>query len=259
MHAESQFGDTLPKASHASLIVKYIEFPYHSNVRFKLKYMPPNQPSRTTTDKTRKRILLAAETLFAEQGYAATSVRAIAATAGVNLAAAHYHFGSKQGLLEAVVHARVAPINTYRLKALATLECQNDNQDVDAIMTAFFAPFINGELSGGFPRIMARIFGELDELIRPILEQEFLPVTQRFISALQIVLPGLDHEELQWRFHFVIGAMIHLLMFSQPLGSASKTQDSATPNKSTTDAFQRLQAFAVAGLLDGQQTMNRSS
>ena len=221
--------------------------------------MTLTQPPNTTTDKTRELILLAAETLFAERGYSATSVRAIAATAGVNLAAAHYHFGSKKGLLEAVVHARVAPINVYRLQALTTLELQNDDQNVDAIMTAFFAPFMDGELSGGFPRIMARIFGEPDELIRPILEQEFLPVTRRFIGALQIALPGLDSEELQWRFHFVIGAMIHLFMFSEPLGFAGKTQNSAKPNKSTTASFQRLQSFVVPGLQDGQEILNRSS
>jgi AcrR family transcriptional regulator len=221
--------------------------------------MSPKPPTCTDKDKTRERILLAAETLFAEQGYAATSVRAISAAAGVNLAAAHYHFGSKQGLLNAVVHGRVAPINTCRLQALTALESKHDDLKVDAIMAAFFAPFMSGELADGFPRIIARIFGEPDELIRPILEQEFLPVTTRFIAALQIALPGLDNRELHWRFHFVVGAMIHLVMFSQPLGSTEKTPDATKSKKSNSAAFQQLQTFVVAGLLDGQQPLNRSS
>ena len=45
---------------------------------------------------TKKRILDAAETLFAEQGYAQTSMRAITARADVNLASVNYHFGSKK-------------------------------------------------------------------------------------------------------------------------------------------------------------------
>ena len=45
---------------------------------------------------TKERILDTAERLFAQQGYAATSLRGIIAEAGVNLAAVHYHFHSKR-------------------------------------------------------------------------------------------------------------------------------------------------------------------
>ena len=51
------------------------------------------------TPDTKQKILDAAEKLIAEQGYAATSLRQIIADAGVNLAAVHYHFGSKDELL----------------------------------------------------------------------------------------------------------------------------------------------------------------
>ncbi|MBT5685956.1 MAG: TetR/AcrR family transcriptional regulator, partial [Gammaproteobacteria bacterium] len=54
---------------------------------------PNAEPTNTQT-----KILDAAEYLFVEQGYAATSLRAIASAAGVNLAATHYYFGSKKGL-----------------------------------------------------------------------------------------------------------------------------------------------------------------
>ena len=47
---------------------------------------------------TRERILKAAERLFAERGYDATSVRAIVAKARVNQAAINYHFAGKEGL-----------------------------------------------------------------------------------------------------------------------------------------------------------------
>jgi hypothetical protein len=46
---------------------------------------------------TKERILDTAERLFAEQGYAATSLRGIIAEAGVNLAAVHYHFPLQRG------------------------------------------------------------------------------------------------------------------------------------------------------------------
>jgi len=66
-------------------------------------------PAEAGSD-TPTRILDAAEALFVERGFAATSVRAIAERAGVSLGAAHYHFGSKQALFGAVVDRRFAPV-----------------------------------------------------------------------------------------------------------------------------------------------------
>ena len=51
---------------------------------------------------TVQRILDAAEVLFAQKGFAETSLRAITSRAGVNLAAVNYHFGSKEALVQAV-------------------------------------------------------------------------------------------------------------------------------------------------------------
>jgi AcrR family transcriptional regulator len=61
-----------------------------------------NAPPRDPPDN-RAKLLYAAASLFAEQGYAATSTRAIAAHAGCNLALISHYFGSKEGLLKALV------------------------------------------------------------------------------------------------------------------------------------------------------------
>jgi len=53
--------------------------------------------ARSAAD-TRERVIAAASALFAERGFHATTVRDIARRAGVNLAAGHYHFGSKETL-----------------------------------------------------------------------------------------------------------------------------------------------------------------
>lgn len=54
------------------------------------------------------KILEVAETLFAENGFHATSVRTIAREAGVNVAMISYYFGSKEKLLEALLLYRTA-------------------------------------------------------------------------------------------------------------------------------------------------------
>ena len=58
---------------------------------------------------TKEQILDVAERMFAESGVHGVSLRAIIAEAGVNLAAVHYHFGSKDALVEAVFERRVGP------------------------------------------------------------------------------------------------------------------------------------------------------
>lgn len=52
---------------------------------------------------TRALLLTAAADLLREEGYAATSTRAVAERAGTRLSLVHYHFGSKRGLLLAVL------------------------------------------------------------------------------------------------------------------------------------------------------------
>lgn len=56
------------------------------------------------------RILDTAEELFAETGYAATSIRRIADQAGVNPALVHYYFGNKKTLLQNVMERTLEPL-----------------------------------------------------------------------------------------------------------------------------------------------------
>lgn len=64
----------------------------------------------TTIEPTRERLLTVAERLLLESGYDSVSVRAINAAAGANPAAVHYHFGSKDGLVAALLEERLAPV-----------------------------------------------------------------------------------------------------------------------------------------------------
>src|SRR5689334_3019902 len=84
---------------------------------------PPPEPSRGAV-VTRERILDAAESLFMEHGFEATSMRAITASAGVNLAAVNYHFGSKEELFQSVLTRRLDPMNQQRLELLSRLEAK---------------------------------------------------------------------------------------------------------------------------------------
>ncbi|MEV6070296.1 helix-turn-helix domain-containing protein [Nocardia sp. NPDC052001] len=64
---------------------------------------------------TRQKLLTVAERLLLESGFDAVSVRAINAAAGMNPASVHYHFGSKEALVAALLEDRLGPIWRERL------------------------------------------------------------------------------------------------------------------------------------------------
>ena len=73
-----------------------------SNRRVRQPLVPPGSATEPLSP-TAARILEAAKRILADKGFAALTLEGIAAEAGVNKAATRYHFGSKAGLLEAVV------------------------------------------------------------------------------------------------------------------------------------------------------------
>src|SRR5215218_1340767 len=75
-----------------------------------------------TSPDTKTRILDAGERLFVEHGFEATSLRSLTTAAGVNLAAVHYHFGSKEELFQAVLTRRLDPMNQERIDLLQKVE-----------------------------------------------------------------------------------------------------------------------------------------
>src|SRR5690242_5145363 len=90
---------------------------------------------------TKERILDAAEGLFAAHGFADTSLRKIVREANVNLASVHYHFHSKEALLEAVVLRRAEPLDRERLELLDALERRGAGfPSVEEVLEAFILP-----------------------------------------------------------------------------------------------------------------------
>jgi len=81
-----------------------------SNKKNPVSGRPRGRPADMKSGELQSRVLDIAEELFAEQGYAATSVRQLANQAGVNPALVHYYFGSKRKLLTAVMDRALLPL-----------------------------------------------------------------------------------------------------------------------------------------------------
>jgi AcrR family transcriptional regulator len=161
---------------------------------------------------TRDKLLQTAERLFSEQGFDATSLRQIIAEAGVNLAAIHYHFGSKEELLDEVVMRGAKRVNEERLAELDRVEADAGagRPELERVLGAFLLPMARaaGE-NPQFARLMGRIHGE--RLLLPVVQRNFKPLIGRFLTTIRKALPELPEEEFLWRVHFMIGAMAHTM------------------------------------------------
>lgn len=200
---------------------------------------------------TKEKILAAAEDLFARRGFTATSVRRLTAEADVNLAALHYHFGSKDGLIEALFERRLRPLNQERLGLLDRLEAQHGEEalPLEQLVEAFLGPPLRlssdpgGEL---FMRLLGRAFSEPDEHVTDILLAQFARVASRFKAAFRRSLPHLPEEEVYWRMHFMVGAMAHTMAHASRI--TGLLSDTPCPPEDPESLLGRLVPFLVAGL-----------
>jgi AcrR family transcriptional regulator len=165
---------------------------------------------------TREALLDAAEALFSEHGIQASSLRMITHQAGANLAAVHYHFGSKEGLVRAVFARRLQPLQEERFRLLEACDLSRgmEGEGIEQVVHAFVAPLVRRmrETPDGahaFAQLMGRVFSEPSEDVRSMLIHELKPSADRFVDALRQLLPHLSDKELMWRFQFLAGGMGH--------------------------------------------------
>lgn len=198
---------------------------------------------------TKQRILGAAELLFAEQGFDGTSLRRVTSTAGVNLAAVNYHFGSKDRLVEEVLRRRLDTLSADRLERLQQLQ-QHADITLEQLLGAFIAPALDLALDsqGGdaFVRVLARAYAEQDERLRSFLSQNYGQVLKQFAQEFGQLLPHLDKQALYWRLDIVAGALTYVMADF----GISKRRDDIDEHQHRQQAERYLVHFAAAGMRD---------
>jgi AcrR family transcriptional regulator len=197
----------------------------------------------------RQRLIDASEQLFAEHGWNAVSIRTIVAAAGVNLAALHYHFGSKEQLLTEIFAARAKPIAEERLRLLAEIEQQGGTPSLEGILEAFLRPALtigSDQRFGGraFVKLRARLATEPETVSRRILANAFDESSGDFLAALGRALPQIPAPDLEWRFHFMLGAMFYTMADAGRIQSL--TDGRCDPGR-VEDALAHIIPFLAAG------------
>lgn len=172
-------------------------------------------PSSIETD-TRERLLNAAEVLFARYGYEAMGLRELTREAGVNLAAVHYHFGSKRELVMEMLRRHIEPINRQRLERLeVALEHKSAKPSVRAIVAAFIEPMLEHVSKGRdvhLFQMVGRCITAPVELDEAIYKEFFEELVGHFLTALGKALPHLSEGMLRMRFHFMVSSLLGVMI-----------------------------------------------
>jgi AcrR family transcriptional regulator len=198
--------------------------------------------------KTKERILDSAEALFAKKGLKHTSVRDITSAAGAHLASVNYHFRSKDGLLREVVQRRIVPLNRERLRLLkdATKRYGKKAVPVETTLHALLAPAIKLYFERPhFLSVTGQIVSDPDDEVYKIFLFHFQEVFSGFKEVSTESLPHIEDEEIMWRIHFLMGAMIHTWTSHSGLERLSGGVCRLSDEEET---INRLIAFCAAGL-----------
>jgi AcrR family transcriptional regulator len=190
----------------------------------------------------------AAERLFAERGIDAVSLRTINTEAGYSVAALHYHFATRDGLVRALLERAQPAMFQQRATMVTTLETQAHPQ-VEAIVEALVQPLMAGmrenfSASVAQLRFLVRLSFDRSPYLARILDES----VALFRPLLQRALPHLDARTLTRRWLFAADLAQHALAnaLEVHLETAGST---GVPTRAQLEHFQRdLVAFISGGL-----------
>ncbi|MGX4735966.1 TetR/AcrR family transcriptional regulator [Kitasatospora griseola] len=205
----------------------------------------PDEPAQNPTPTpdpatTRDRLLAAAERLFLQRGVGQVSVRAINAEAGLNPGAVHYHFGSRDGLVTALLGRELLPLWHDRLEAATRHPATTGPAQVRTLVTAVAEPFdelVRTERGQMLCRLLAQTMLAAD---RPLNSSPWAG-TAPFEVVLGRAMPDLTVHEITDRWRLAFTALLET--YGRPLAT-----DAASAPVPPFPELPTVVAFLTAGL-----------
>ena len=194
---------------------------------------------------TKDRILGAAEELFAQFGFAGTSLRQVTSRADVNIAAVNYHFGSKENLVNEVFRRRMDDMSQQRLTSLK-LAMKEHPGELEPILAAFVEPALaiaQDRHGSAFARMVARAYAEKNDALRKFLSEHYGHVLREFAKAISACLPGFAKDSLYWRLDILVGSLTYAMADFGLIRRPSGVTEAAHRER----AARELIRFAAAG------------
>lgn len=203
--------------------------------------------------ETVTRILDAAEALFAERGFAETSLRTITGAAQVNLAAVNYHFGSKKALIQAVFERFMEPLAAEIEQRLLAVEQAGQTLEVQGLLELLVASIYqvhgrDNNRAPAFMRLLGMAYTQSQAHLRSYMAEHYEGAFKLFGKHLKMSLGGADDQDMFWHIHFALGAAIFTLSNFDTLRAMGENDDG---EKASVDFIvNHLTSFMAAGLKD---------
>ena len=203
-------------------------------------------------NKTQIKVLEAAESEFAANGFAGASIRNITQRAGVNIASVNYHFGSKEALIRDLMHHRIKPLNELRIARLNEEQAKDPDQVVPlaVLIDILVRPAVEKMLTKEgrqFVRAMARCMSEPLEFLQSIDEEVFHEVFILFHQALTKALPDLSPKTVANQLHFIICAMVGMMMHFPRMETLGRVKYTTQEFEELLDGFIHFITSGIAG------------
>lgn len=197
---------------------------------------------------TRERLLETAERLFAEKGFDATSVRAITAEAGCNLAAVNYHFGGKDQLYEEIFRRRLGTIRAQRLAIIRGVVSEG-RASLEILLREFATTFLEPFMEAADGQMWQRLLWR--EMVEPHLrsgmfaEEIITPVHEALAAVLVPACPGLDLETARRCTYSLVGQLVHFMRLERHFDGAPGESSGRLPLPELID---HVVHFSAAGI-----------
>jgi AcrR family transcriptional regulator len=195
---------------------------------------------------TRERILKAAERLFADRGYEATSVRAIVAKARVNQAAINYHFAGKDGLYREVLRAAFRALTEHQLAHAEETQAMPREKALAEFVRDQLRPLLARDVISRHIRIFNWEAVRPTAVFRKLVSEEATPFMGLAVDLVRRFLPEADQRTLTVAAVWLIGQCSIFVRNREQLANppASLAIDEAAVER----LAQLVSAWAVAGL-----------
>jgi AcrR family transcriptional regulator len=194
----------------------------------------PGRPAGSSD--TRERILTSARELFARNGIRNTSIRAVAAAAGVDSALVHHYFGTKEKLFAATVHIPIDPMDV--IGVLRQVPVEELGHTLASMLLALWDSDIGAAFIAALRSILA---GSEVHLFRSFIEDVIaVEMGPRVDNP-----PGTGHLRIQFVASQLVGVvMARYVLEFEPFASLPADQIARTiaPN---------LQRYLTGDLPDG--------
>lgn len=208
-----------------------------------------NEPEKTESD-LRGKILDVVEELFAEKGYAQTSIRDITKGAHCNISAVNYYFHGKENLYIEVFRRHMHAIRDQRIHSIRRILLnQTEQTSLEALLQSFAVAFLEPFSKGGIGhRLMKLMMRERNEPHLPkqiFIDEVIQPVKNIMKDALIRICSGLHDTEADLCIHSIVGQLTHVLQARDLFAGMDKT---ATPVLDLPKALEHIVKFSAGGI-----------